>query len=534
MMVTSLPELIRYSSGNYQMMAELVSALGMIGLALTVVGLYGFLAFRVTQRRREIGIRMALGASREATSLLVLRDTAGMALIGLALGLLVAAAVARLESSLVFGVSPLDVLFAGRRSGHPRHCHRGRQLAACAPRRFHRPHAGLAHRVTDGEDDEFAASRYSLRTAPVAQVAGIHASPSCLPSPSASAPTPPSSRSSTRRCCACCPSKSQRNWCAWSGRGAFSGSMSAFGGDSPEHRNYFSYPMYKDLREQNQVFQGILASDKTSVGVSWHNQAESKDAEVVSGNYFQLLGLRPSLGRLFTTQDETEKNANPVTVLSYDYWRTRFGAAQDIVGRTILVNGHTFTVVGVAPDHFDSAIGGYKPGVFVPITMIEYVIPWRAPLDDLKNHQSAWLTMVARLKPGVSSDQAQASLGTSLAFAPHAGILAHPLEVGSASTRVSSITRISRSWMIRGASTPTAERSGKAAHHPLQHGRAAGGHVRHQRGHAAVAARFGAGSRDVHALCPGRTAQPHRVAAFRRRRACSAWPARSRGWPSRR
>ena len=71
MMVTSLPELIRYSAGNYQMMAELVSALGLIGLALTVVGLYGFLAFRVTQRRREIGIRMALGATREATAWLI-------------------------------------------------------------------------------------------------------------------------------------------------------------------------------------------------------------------------------------------------------------------------------------------------------------------------------------------------------------------------------------------------------------------------------------------------------------------------------
>jgi macrolide transport system ATP-binding/permease protein len=102
--------LIRYSSGNYQMMAELVSALGLIGLALTVVGLYGFLAFRVTQRRREIGIRMALGASREATSLLIVRDTAGMGCIGLALGLALAVAAARLESSLVFGVRPLDAL----------------------------------------------------------------------------------------------------------------------------------------------------------------------------------------------------------------------------------------------------------------------------------------------------------------------------------------------------------------------------------------------------------------------------------------
>jgi len=110
MMITSLPELIRYSAGSYQMMAELVSALGIIGLALTVVGLYGFLAFRVNQRRREIGIRMALGASREATALLILRDTARMTFIGLLVGLLLAIAAMRLETSVLFGVRPLDAL----------------------------------------------------------------------------------------------------------------------------------------------------------------------------------------------------------------------------------------------------------------------------------------------------------------------------------------------------------------------------------------------------------------------------------------
>jgi predicted permease len=108
MMLTSLPELIRYSAGNYQMMAELVSALGFIGLALTVVGLYGFLAFRVNQRRREIGIRMALGATRETTALLILRDTARMAAVGLVLGFFLAVAATRLESSALFGVRPLD------------------------------------------------------------------------------------------------------------------------------------------------------------------------------------------------------------------------------------------------------------------------------------------------------------------------------------------------------------------------------------------------------------------------------------------
>ena len=190
--------------------------------------------------------------------------------------------------------------------------------------------------------------------------------------------------------------------------GSFKGSMSSFGGDS---NNYFSYPMYKDLRDQNQVFQGMLAADKASVGVSWHNQAESKEAEVVSGNYFQLLGLKPAAGRLLTPQDDTVKNANPVVVFSYTYWKNRFGASRDIVGQTVLINGHSMTVLGVAPENFDSAIGGYRPGVFIPISMIEVAIPWRAPLDDLTNHQSVWLTLVARLKPGVNDSQAEANLG---------------------------------------------------------------------------------------------------------------------------
>jgi len=190
--------------------------------------------------------------------------------------------------------------------------------------------------------------------------------------------------------------------------GAFNGSMSSFGGDS---FNYFSYPMYKDLREQNQVFSGMLASDKASLGISWHNQAESRDAEVVSGNYFQVLGLKPAIGTLFTVQNETGKNANPVAVLSYDYWRTRFDGSPAIIGQSILVNGHPFTVMGVAPAHFDSAIGGYRPSLFVPVTMVEQAMPWRAPIDDLKNHRSVWLTLVARLEPGVTRAQAQASLG---------------------------------------------------------------------------------------------------------------------------
>jgi putative ABC transport system permease protein len=190
-------------------------------------------------------------------------------------------------------------------------------------------------------------------------------------------------------------------------KGSFQGSMSSFGGDS---FNYFSYPMYKDLRDQNQVFQGLLASDKASVGVSWRNLSENEDAEVVTGNYFDLLGIKPALGRLFTQQDDTAKNANFVAVLSYNYWHIRFGASPDVVGQSILINGRPFTVLGVTPSNFDSAIGGYRPGVFVPVSMEAIAMPWRAPIEDLTNHQSVWLTMVARLKPGITAAQAEAGL----------------------------------------------------------------------------------------------------------------------------
>ena len=191
-------------------------------------------------------------------------------------------------------------------------------------------------------------------------------------------------------------------------KGGFSGSASSFGGDVS---NYFSYPMYKDLRDRNQVFQGVLAADKAQVGVSWHNQAESKDAEVVTGNYFQLLGLQPVAGRLLTQQDDTAKNANPVVVLSYDYWKTRFAASRSVIGQQVLVNGHSFTILGVAPENFASAIGGYRPGLFIPISMVEIAMPWVAPRDDLNNHKSIWLTLVARLKPGMNASRAEASMG---------------------------------------------------------------------------------------------------------------------------
>jgi predicted permease len=190
--------------------------------------------------------------------------------------------------------------------------------------------------------------------------------------------------------------------------GGYSGGASIFGG---EMFDYFSYPMYKDLRDKNQVFSDIVAADKTNLGVSWNNQAEDKDAELVTGNYFQVLGLQPVIGRLLTPQDDTANGANPQLVLSYAYWKSRFAGSPDVIGQTVHVNGQPFTIVGVAPEAFQTAIGGYKPGLFLPLSMSDVAIPSMAPRDVLNNHQFIWLTLIARLKPGITASQAEASLG---------------------------------------------------------------------------------------------------------------------------
>jgi len=189
--------------------------------------------------------------------------------------------------------------------------------------------------------------------------------------------------------------------------GGFNGSASSFGGGM---ENYFSYPMYKDLRDKNQAFSDILAADRSNVGVSWNDQAENEDAEIVTGNYFDLLGLKPAFGRLLNQQDDTAKNANPQLVLSYAYWKSRFAGSPAVIGQIAKINGHPFTIVGVAPENFQTAIGGYKPGVFIPMSMSDIAMPWRIPIDDFNNRQAIWLTLIARLKPGMTLQQAEASL----------------------------------------------------------------------------------------------------------------------------
>ncbi len=186
--------------------------------------------------------------------------------------------------------------------------------------------------------------------------------------------------------------------------GADSGRASSYGG-SPN--DYFSYPMYRDLRDQNQVFAGVLATDSTQVGLEWHNQADLADSELVSGNYFDVLGVRPALGRLLVQSDDVVMNANPVVVLSFAYWQRKFGAEPGVLNQILLINGHPFTVIGITPPAFHSIVVGNAPDLFVPMMMKPEITPeW----NDLDNRRSRWLNIFARLRAGEKRSQAEAGI----------------------------------------------------------------------------------------------------------------------------
>jgi predicted permease len=188
--------------------------------------------------------------------------------------------------------------------------------------------------------------------------------------------------------------------------GSDTGQTSSYGGDAQQ---YFSYPMYRDLRDQNSVFAGMLTMFPAQVGVQWHNAPSLANSELVSGNYFSLLGVKPALGRVFVPEDSAIRGAAPLVVLSYRYWKQRLASDPSVINQSILVNGNPFTIIGVAQPGFDTVITGTIPDFFVPITMKAYMTPsW----DDLENRRSRWLNIVARLKPGMTTQQAEAGMNT--------------------------------------------------------------------------------------------------------------------------
>jgi predicted permease len=174
-----------------------------------------------------------------------------------------------------------------------------------------------------------------------------------------------------------------------------------------------SLPNYEDYRDQNTVFTG-LASVTFPIPLNWGGQAEPQqlNASLVSGNFFDVLGVKPYRGRAFIADGDKKLGANAEVVLSYSLWARRFGSDDKQIGQTISLNGTPYTVVGVAPPSFKGIVSLGRPDVlWIPISMRDYVLTGQ--LKDWENNRRfRWLSIVGRLKPGVGVQQAQSAMKT--------------------------------------------------------------------------------------------------------------------------
>ncbi len=192
------------------------------------------------------------------------------------------------------------------------------------------------------------------------------------------------------------------------------GHTSNYGGDD---KDFFSYPMYRDLRDKNSVFSGLLANDEKYVGVQWNDRSEIAEAELVSGNYFDVLGLQagawaPASSFRRCVQQQPRRGAE-LQLLEDQLWRR----PRSVIGKTLLLNAKPFTIVGVAHPGFQSVVAGETPGIFVPASAKNIITPrWQ----DFEDRESHWITIVGpaegRREPRSRRKPAWSRCGTP--FAP--------------------------------------------------------------------------------------------------------------------
>jgi len=171
-----------------------------------------------------------------------------------------------------------------------------------------------------------------------------------------------------------------------------------------------SYPIYQDYQKKGEPLAEVICRRLVPASVSVENQTERVLAEMVSGNYFTMLGVQPALGRVFNSkEDDQVYSGHPVVVLSYDYWNTRFAANPSIIGKKILVNNAPMEIVGVSAKGFAGLDPAESPQIRVPVLMKEAMVPdwgW-VHLDD---RRTRWVQVFARLKPGYTVKSAQAPM----------------------------------------------------------------------------------------------------------------------------
>jgi hypothetical protein len=168
-----------------------------------------------------------------------------------------------------------------------------------------------------------------------------------------------------------------------------------------------SYPDYLDLRDRNRSFEGLAAFTVTAAGLDTGEDPALTWAFGVSGNYFDVLGIKPYVGRFFHGSDERGPNSAPYIVLSYAYWHAHFQDDPGVAGRTVLLNKHPYTIIGVAPPEFRGTLQFFYPDLFVPLVNQEHM--GGGSLLNVRGNR--WiLTMIGHLKAGVTPAQAIADL----------------------------------------------------------------------------------------------------------------------------
>jgi predicted permease len=168
-----------------------------------------------------------------------------------------------------------------------------------------------------------------------------------------------------------------------------------------------SYPDFQDYRQLKTVFSDLVAYEPTPLNFGAEGRPERAWAELVSGNYFSMLGLEAVRGRTFASDEGWVPGKDSLIVLSYKYWQRRFAGNSNVIGQTVQLNGHPFTIIGIAPERYHGAYYFLEPNMYVPLTALSLLDPSQGA--DLNRRSAANLRVLGRLEPGVTSEQAMAA-----------------------------------------------------------------------------------------------------------------------------
>jgi len=179
----------------------------------------------------------------------------------------------------------------------------------------------------------------------------------------------------------------------------------------PKSFRAFSYPTYCDIRDQNSVFSGLLAHDDTVVGLGEKGNFRRAVVDIVSSNYFSVLGVLPAYGRPFLPEEEKPRAGARVAVVSYSYWQ-KHSRDPSLLGSALLINGHAFTIVGIMPEGFTGTESVFSREAWLPLGVYDEIMSAQgaARIASLADRGSQRLILVGRLKPGVTAEAAQPGL----------------------------------------------------------------------------------------------------------------------------